>query len=375
MTQAQANKDWAISLSSILADDYGYNTDHTHPNPNWSNSQAISSPDGTNLVLNGTNEYILAPNNESLNFSGAITLSTWLYRSDNGNDWRNVFTKGDSFIAELDPSGNLRFRGDNNDVRFNYENVVSIPKDQWVNLAITLDEQGGTTIYLNGDSVFQAQDPQGDVINQSSKGIAIGFLENQSPYNPDIWMGGIDDVQIWDKALSGQQVKDWIYNKSGLSSDEYQQESSTHQLAHYEMNEGSGNILHDSSGKGNDAAVKKGLPAELTASAEDIQTDASGNVYIAGNVTAVDEDHPWRFWGENLGPYVSKFSSDGSEVWTKTFQDPDVYLSSGHYGSPLDVSDNGTVALAINERLDYQQSSGEYFNVNKSFSEGDVSDH
>lgn len=122
---------------------------------------------------------------------------------------------------------------------------------------------GGTTIYLNGDSVFQAQDPQGDVINQSTKGIAIGFLENQSPYNPDIWMGGIDDVQIWDKALSGQQVKDWIFNKSGLSSDEYQQESSTHQLAHYEMNEGSGNILHDSSGKGNDAAVKKDCPLNL----------------------------------------------------------------------------------------------------------------
>jgi len=179
MTTVQPHKDWSISLSSILADDYGYNTDHSHPNPNWSDSQAISSPDGTNLVLNGSNEYILAPNNESLNFGGAITLSTWLYRSDNGNDWRNVFTKGDSFIAELDPSGNLRFRGDNNDVKFNYENVVNIPKDQWVNLAITLDEQGGTTIYLNGDSVFQAQDPQGDVINQSTKGIAIGFLENQ----------------------------------------------------------------------------------------------------------------------------------------------------------------------------------------------------
>jgi len=79
------------------------------------------------------------------------------------------------------------------------------------------------------------------------------------------------------------------------------------------MNEGSGNILHDSSGKGNDAAVKKGLPAEFTASAEDIQTDASGNVYIAGNARAVSAEHPWMFWGENLG-----------KVWTTAESETDV---------------------------------------------------
>lgn len=69
------------------------------------------------------------------------------------------------------------------------------------------------------------------------------------------------------------------------------------------------------------------------------------------------------FWGENLGPFVAKFSSDGTEVWTKTFQDPDVFIGSSGY-SPLAVSDNGTTALAINERLDYPQSNGEYFGSN-----------
>jgi hypothetical protein len=81
-------------------------------------------------------------------------------------------------------------------------------------------------------------------------------------------------------------------------------------------------ILADEYGYNNDAAIKQGLPAEFAASAEDIQTDASGNVYIAGNAWAVDPNHPWAS-EQNLGPFVSKFSSDGSEVWTKTFQDPD----------------------------------------------------
>ena len=154
---------------------------------------------------------------DSLTINGEVTISTWIYRNDDGSDWRNIYTIPDAHLLELDPSGAIRFRAENNDMNFEAWGE-SIPKETWTQITASMrkDSTGEfvAEVYINGQlSDLQASwHPHGfnaprnkTGVRSADKDLFIGVLQNQAPWNGDPFIGGIDEFQIWNRAL--RQIK------------------------------------------------------------------------------------------------------------------------------------------------------------------------
>ncbi|HSF87825.1 MAG TPA: LamG-like jellyroll fold domain-containing protein, partial [Saprospiraceae bacterium] len=76
------------------------------------------------------------------------------------------------------------------------------------------------------------------------------FRFGQSLVDSNPFFGAIDEIQVWDKALDESTISSWLYRHTDASHPQYD-----HLLAYYQLNEGSGNIAGDASGKSNDATL------------------------------------------------------------------------------------------------------------------------
>ncbi|KZR64318.1 SBBP repeat-containing protein [Prochlorococcus sp. MIT 1306] len=219
-----------------------------------STTQSGSPTDGGYLSLSGNNsepfEYVVIEDSPSLSIEGEITISSWIYRSDNaGDDWRNLYDIPDAHLFEFDPSGGFNWRAENNNIDFNINGPV-IQLEEWVHVAATMsknaDESGGFTadVFVNG----QLANRQLNSVNVETgvrdvdSDLYLGILWSQQ-HNPDAWAGGIDDFKIWNTALTSEQIAA-LYDKS----DSVARDSL---VAEYKFNTLTDDIIIDSSGHEN----------------------------------------------------------------------------------------------------------------------------
>ena len=125
-------------------------------------------------------------------------------------------------------------------------------------------------VFVNGELVTNARRWQlndfnnGTGVRSSGKDIYLGVLQSQVHWrNGDPFAGGIDDFQIWNKALSEDQIKKWLFNKeTSQSAIDLSKEQSTYQAASednlvglYTFNSSDGLSVIDESGNGNHAKI------------------------------------------------------------------------------------------------------------------------
>ena len=117
---------------------------------------------------------------------------------------------------------------------------------------------------LRGDGLTGKDTNQSGARN-SGKDIFIGILKSQVKWNnPDQFMGGIDDFQIWNKALSKSEIETWLYsndlskaaqNIAGYQT-KYEIEKSKALAGLYSFDKSDGLIAKDESGNENHAQLK-----------------------------------------------------------------------------------------------------------------------
>lgn len=116
-------------------------------------------------------------------------------------------------------------------------NRATVPLNKWFHLAVTLDAQNQLKIYLDGElkSTSTTADRDFTIAND----FYIGKSWNDNRY----WPGQMCEVRVWDYARSQEEIAGNRYkvnpNSKGL-------------IAYWKFNEGSGNLIHDHSGNGND---------------------------------------------------------------------------------------------------------------------------
>lgn len=127
--------------------------------------------------------------------------------------------------------GNL-FQVKNQGTQFNSKTEFSTNK--WYHIAIVCDG-GKLYMYVNGE-LDKTLDIPGKVTNLSKDKFTFG---NQDYLRANV---GVSEVRFWTKAISQTQIKDNMFiinpQTEGLE-------------AYFKLNEGSGNIFHDSTGHGN----------------------------------------------------------------------------------------------------------------------------
>jgi hypothetical protein len=154
---------------------------------------------GEAFSFDGSNGYVTVPDSDRLNFGAAapITIAAWIYRTGSSPIMH--------IIGKRDGCGNINYQMafDYNGLRFDgYGGVltgVSPPLNTWMHVAATFD--GSTfAFYINGK------------LSATSTGVTLGPT-NSHPLEIGAsgdcayrWEGLIDEVQIYNRALSSDEI-------------------------------------------------------------------------------------------------------------------------------------------------------------------------
>jgi hypothetical protein len=164
-------------------------------NPKW-----VAGKIGGALEFDGST-YVNCGNKPSLNVRDEVTMSFWFKVEAFQNGWEAFLAKGDgayraSRSAETGNSVHMGVSSGNN-----FDATIIVTDNQWHHYAGTYDG-AEARIYIDG--TLQAQRAySGPVGNSSSYSLFIG--EN-SQATGRLLHGLLDDVRIYDKAMSEQQV-------------------------------------------------------------------------------------------------------------------------------------------------------------------------
>jgi hypothetical protein len=288
---------------ATLEDTSGNNRDGTVSGMTWEAGRC-----GTySGSFNGTSDNVSITDSDVLGLvnTSRATITAWVKRDSTGNK-DHIFNKYNGLVGEYSFALSLRdddvFEAvfyDNGGVtdRVGQRSIATINSGQWYHLAATLS---GTTVklYIDGSLASSTSINNGSFvsIDGSSEPVRVGVIRNSSE-----WLyfdGSIDDLRVYDRDLSEQEIADVMneceelnsesssssstsseeysesssssegYSESSSSSEDYSESSSSSSegftsessfgddmLAKYLFTEGSGTTVQDSSGNGRDGTV------------------------------------------------------------------------------------------------------------------------
>ena len=207
------------------------------------------------LDFNGTTSQVVVPNQPSLNPSTAVTVEAWI----SADVWAtSIFqgsivahdtwgTQSEGWALRTGANGSLSFviALNNNGSWYEAQSTPQMLTNKWYHVAGTYD---GTTvrIYINGKQVGTWT--QAGTITTSNVDMKIGNFPG--PGSNRYFDGKIDEVRVWNTALSQNTIKEYMCqyinpnhpNYSGL-------------LAYYNFDLAAGSIVNDLSGNANDGLI------------------------------------------------------------------------------------------------------------------------
>ena len=180
------------------------------------NIQYVDGVSGQAIRLDG-NSYVKIPSTESLNVSDEITIISWV-RWDitpvSGDNWANIVFKSENNGATHDGAYRLQHSQTNSQFEFAIETyiegydwlfgsswVVAPSKNTWYHVACTYDGSE-KVMYINGNKVG-SENTNGKIKASDEKPLYIGSAGNSRYFT-----GTIDEVQIYERALSASEVSE-----------------------------------------------------------------------------------------------------------------------------------------------------------------------
>lgn len=165
--------------------------------------------------FNGSNNYIEIPNSSSFDLTNSLTISSWINTTNTSRPQYiiNKSTGGtsDSWLFDLAPfenSGVIRMLCGGLVSNQPISNPIVLQPNTWYNVTATYDMQN-VKFYING--ILDRTFPVSSATPINSQNIRIGAPH--SPFNANAFGGSIDDIGIWNRALTTQEVTQ-LYNQN-----------------------------------------------------------------------------------------------------------------------------------------------------------------
>ena len=181
-------------------------------------SSELLKPGGSALTFDGIDEYVNVPHNSSLNARNELTISAWVYfDGEYPIEYSSIVTKGDNAGTSsvnnnytLHSSGNGRFyltatTSGGGGFQINSTNSP-LSLNTWHHIAVTFSFNGTVGVakfYINGVFINEFSGPLDGTLLPNEAPLTIGV---DFPITTEFWKGKIDEVKIWNEALSGSQV-------------------------------------------------------------------------------------------------------------------------------------------------------------------------
>ncbi|PRX41253.1 putative alpha-1,2-mannosidase [Planifilum fimeticola] len=189
----------------IARDDSGFGHDGTLKG----NPERVPGRHGQALRLDG-DDWVEVPHSDRLNASDELTLMAWVQLENPAADQKIVgkTSIGNGYVLGVQNNGLYPEVWDADSSRHTFTKG-SIPAGEWVHLAVTWEKGGEMIGYINGEPIERV--PTGDhPIAPNNYPLRIGI----SPWDSNSFpvRGMIDEVQIFQKALSQEAVQDLYRN-------------------------------------------------------------------------------------------------------------------------------------------------------------------
>lgn len=238
------------------------------PNDPVQEEANLMKPGGSALSLDGIDDYVLVPHDNSLNVTNGLTISAWVYFDGvYPLEYASVVTKGEDDPLNLANGPNnytLHSAGDGT-FYFTAETVGGggfqvkstnspLAHNTWHNVAVTYlfnesTNSGEVKFYTNGSLVSSFTSPNFGsfgVLNQNTAPLQIGF---DPPGDPEYWQGKIDEVKVWSEVLNESQIRVAMSAATPVARS---------LMGYWRFNEGSGLTARDRSSNGNDGTLVGG---------------------------------------------------------------------------------------------------------------------
>ncbi|MBN2137438.1 MAG: right-handed parallel beta-helix repeat-containing protein [Sedimentisphaerales bacterium] len=191
---------------SIAEDSAGDNDGALHGNPLW---QPFDGRIDGALLFDGNGDYVNCGSSPAFDLTSQMTVVAWVKINAVNCDWQTVIAKGDSAWRLSTAEDEYRYHfAVTGGPPWNFINGdIVVGQDEWNQVCGTYDG-ADLRLYING-----VEDPVGAVpelggITTNDRDVLIG--ENVQA-NERYWDGAIDDVRIYNYALSPAQVADLYY--------------------------------------------------------------------------------------------------------------------------------------------------------------------
>ena len=209
----------------------------------WTKTSPSTTTTTTTPVTTTTTTTSLPKNNETR------TFTAWVKPSDDHNTGGGIITTGTGdCTAKMfgigRSGGRLFFWGGCKD----WHSTLNVPKDQWSFIAVRYN---GSKIraYVNGE---WEETTLNGFNTQISEFYIGGETTNNGSSFRNYFRGGIDEVAVWNEALSDNEIIAIYNNGAGLdvSSNSGNYTSKSNLRGYWKFNEGSGSAFSDASGNG-----------------------------------------------------------------------------------------------------------------------------
>ena len=155
---------------------------------------------GGALEFNGTSAYVTVQPTAAMNLTSGMTLSAWVKPTALGG-WRPIILKSElSYVLHGSGSQASVPNVGGSFASANLFGTAPLPLNTWTHLAATYD---GNTLRLYVDGNLAASRAQTGSIQPSTGALHIGA----DPIFNAFWAGAIDEVRIYDRALSDTEVR------------------------------------------------------------------------------------------------------------------------------------------------------------------------
>lgn len=187
---------------STASDAMGMHAGTLYNGPTW-----ISGKYDRALSFDGTNDYVQAAHHPRLSIQGQLTITAWIYKSSNvGSD--ALLSKGSSTTDYNYCVGtigsNLVFTADTGNI---YSSSFSISTGRWIHIAVVYkDSSNVVEMYVDG--TLSTTRTCNDALRPNTQPLYLGRTGIGS-----YWAGRLDDVRVYDRALTAAEIGDVMNGK------------------------------------------------------------------------------------------------------------------------------------------------------------------
>ena len=290
------------------------NTGTLQNTPTWT----TSGMNGGALTFNGTNQFVTAPDVAPLQLSGSWTVSSWVNFSALPASGR-----ASVLVQKIGAAINYELLVDNGDscgAGLGWTAYFSVPvvggicakylssisTGTWYHVVGVWDSSSGNQyVYLNGQLVMTHN--TGGVVPPSGSGMSLAI--GAGVYGNYLTTGTIDDVRVYNRALSAKDIMT-LYTSTGGTSGDIQ----SNLVGYWKFDEGSGTAAADSSGNGNTGTLNGNMvwtTGKINGALQTSRISTNNNVSIpsfASNGSQMTYAY-WAYFGSSQDADTTVFNT------------------------------------------------------------------